>query len=214
MNFDEEHTFKDPVGKTLSIQQKYFEARLEYLKLLENREDKKRYKEERDGIIAMVKSLYKNANDEMFEKKVLFEMILSERIFDNISINPYDELQKIAPLTRYYDTETIDEIRFALKGTRLKIALLKNEDTDDMQMSMAMDINSLPSSISAVSAKEIRIKEVLSPIFWKEVTIESIDDIVMEFRPLMKYRKPSKENILTIDESDDIIERRWIEYAE
>ena len=214
MNFDEEHAFKDPVGKTLSIQQKYFEARLEYLKLLENREEKKRYKEERDGIIAMVKSLYKNANDEMFEKKDLFEMILSERIFDNIAINPYDELQKIAPLLRYYDAETIDEIRFALKGTKLKIALLKNEDTDDMKMSMAMDINSLPNSISAVSAKEIRIKEVLSSIFWKEITIESIDDIVMEFRPLMKYRKPSKENILTIDESDDIIERRWIEYAE
>ena len=214
MNFDEEHAFKDPVGKTLSIQQKYFEARLEYLKLLENREEKKRYKEERDGIIAMVKSLYKNANDEMFEKKDLFEMILSERIFDNIVINPYDELQKIAPLLRYYDAETIDEIRFALKGTKLKIALLKNEDTDDMKMSMAMDINSLPNSISAVSAKEIRIKEVLSSIFWKEITIESIDDIVMEFRPLMKYRKPSKENILTIDESDDIIERRWIEYAE
>ena len=115
---------------------------------------------------------------------------------------------------RYYDAETIDEIRFALKGTKLKIALLKNEDTDDMKMSMAMDINSLPNSISAVSAKEIRIKEVLSSIFWKEITIESIDDIVMEFRPLMKYRKPSKENILTIDESDDIIERRWIEYAE
>ena len=214
MNFDEEHVFKDPVWKTLSLQQKYYEARLEYLKLLENREDKKRYIKEREGVINMVKSLYKNANDEMFERKDLIEMILSERIFDNISINPYDELYRIAPLMRYYDTETIDEVRFALKGCRLKISLLKNEDTDDIQMSMAMDINSLPNSISAVSAKEKRIKEVLSPVFWKEITIESIDDMVNEFRPLMKYRKPIKDTILTIDEPDDVFVRRFIEYAE
>ena len=140
MNFDEDHEFKDPAGKMLSLQQKYYEARLEYLKLLEHREDKHRFIKERFGILEMIKELYKNANDEMFEKKNLFEMILSERIFDNISINPYDELQKIAPLMRYYDTETIDEIRFALKGCNLKIALLKSEDTDDMQISIASDI--------------------------------------------------------------------------
>lgn len=115
MNFDEEHSFKDPASKMLSLQQKYYEARLEHLKLLENREDKKSFTKEKNLIVKMVETLYKNENDEIFERKTLFESIIAGRIFDNISINPYEELQKIAPLMRYYDGESIDEIRFAIK---------------------------------------------------------------------------------------------------
>lgn len=214
MNFDEEHSFKDPAGKMISLQQKYLETRLEYLKLLEHREDKKRYEKEKKDIVLMVENLYKNANDEIFERKSLFESIITGRIFDNIAVNPYDELQKIAPLMRYYDAKAIDEIRFALKGCILKNTLLKKEDSEELQMSIASDINALPNSISAVSAKESRIREVLSSEFWKGITIEAIDELTDEFCPLMKYRKPDKDKPLGIDVSDDVIERRWINYTE
>lgn len=214
LNFDEEHSFKDPNGNQLPIQQKYFETRIEYLKLLEHREDKKRFEKERSGIVSMVSDLYKNGNDEIFERKALFESIMSGKIFDNVAVNPYDELQKIAPLLRYYDRETVDEIRFFLKTTHFKSALLKNEDTEELQISIATDINSLPESISAVSAKEIRIREILSAKFWKEATLETMEILGTEFAPLMKYRKPIKDIPLIIDQSDDVIERRWIKYAE
>lgn len=214
LNFDEEHSFKDPNGKQLPIQQKYFETRLEYLKLLEHREDKKRYEKEKNWIIQMAKELYKNGNDEIFERKSLFESIINGRIFDNIAVNPYEELQKIAPLMRYYDYETIEEIRFLFKTVRFKIALLKNEDPEEIQTAIATDINSLPSSISAVAQKEDKIREILTVSFWKNATIETIENLGTEFAPLMKYRKPIKDIPLIIDESDDVIERRWIDYAE
>ncbi len=96
----------------------------------------------------------------------------------------------------------------------MKISLLKEENIEENQQSMASDINALPNSISAVSAKESRIREVLSPDFWKSITAESIDALMDEFCPLMKYRKPIKDIIISMDEGDDVIERRWIDYSE
>jgi type I restriction enzyme R subunit len=214
MNFDEEHVFKDPNGNQLSVQQKCFEARIAYLKLLEHREDRKRFEPEKSGILAMARDLYETGNDEIFERKALFESVMSGKIFDNVAVNPYDELQKIAPLLRYYDRESIDELRFSLKTARFKSALLKNDDTEGLRLSIARDIHSLPESIGAVSEKGARIREILSPKFWQDATLETIEALGTEFAPLMKYRKPARDIPLAIDEPDDIIERRWIEYAE
>ncbi len=76
---------------------------------------------------------------------------------------------------RYYDRETADEIRFLLKASKLKSALLKSEDTDEIAASLAADVNSLPHSIGAVAEKETRIREVLSPAFWKNVSLEAVE---------------------------------------
>jgi type I site-specific restriction endonuclease len=153
-------------------------------------------------------------NDELYEKKAIIENILQERIFENIAINPYEELQKIAPLLRYYDANTIDEIKFLHKNERLKAAILKNEESADLINSIASDINALSRNINAVIKKEDKIKEVLNPQFWQKIDLASIDDIKSNFAPLMKYRNPEKPKIIVTDIEDDIIERRMIEYSE
>ena len=87
MNFDEEHTFKNPAPYAASLQQRYYESKIELLKLFEHREDKKNQNKMKKELISMVKSL--KENDELFEKKSIIENIIQERIFDNIVINPY-----------------------------------------------------------------------------------------------------------------------------
>jgi len=41
LNFDETHTFKDPNTNTLALNQRYFESKIELLKLYENRSNSK-----------------------------------------------------------------------------------------------------------------------------------------------------------------------------
>jgi hypothetical protein len=61
----------------------------------------------------MIKSL--EENDEIFAKKGLIKSIIEENIFDNIALNPYEELYKITPVMRYYNNESLEEMRFLLK---------------------------------------------------------------------------------------------------
>gem|GEM_PF-4776409 len=158
----------------------------------------------------MISSL--QLNDEVYEKKMLIDSIIEDRIFDNIALNPYEELQKVAPLMRYYDKETITEIKFLLKNEKLKAVILEKEDTTELRDSIASDINALSKTISSVAKKEKRIAEVLNSKFWTEITIDIIDKFKIEFAPLMKYRNPGIPDILISDIKDDVIERRWIQY--
>jgi len=212
LNFDEEHSFKDPINQAISIQQKYYEAKIKLLKLFEHREDKIHFETIKKELITMISSL--QLNDEVYEKKMLIDSIIEDRIFDNIALNPYEELQKVAPLMRYYDKETITEIKFLLKNEKLKAVILEKEDTTELRDSIASDINALSKTISSVAKKEKRIAEVLNSKFWTEITIDIIDKFKIEFAPLMKYRNPGIPDILISDIKDDVIERRWIQYWE
>jgi len=61
----------------------------------------------------MIKSL--KENDEIISKKDLIKSILEESIFDNIVLNPYEELYKLTPVMKYYDRESLEEMRFLVK---------------------------------------------------------------------------------------------------
>jgi len=54
-------------------------------------------------------------NDEILNKKDVIKSILEESIFDNIAVNPYEELYKLTPIMRYYERESLEEIRFLVK---------------------------------------------------------------------------------------------------
>ncbi len=212
LNFDEDHAFKNPWIRPLSLQQQYFELQLELLKLYENRKDTKSFDRTKKIILAIIKGLHEN--DELLEYHDLISMIVAGRIWDNVAINPYEQLQKLAPLMRYRDENTADELRFLIKCDRLVIAVIKSEDTTDLSNSVATDINSLSLNISKIQAQQDLIVWVLKPAFWEELTIENIELIKKEFTKLMKYKNIKKKGMLETDIDDFVIERRWIEYAE
>lgn len=212
LNFDEDHTFKAPWLKALSLQQQYFELQLQLLKLYENRKDSKQFNAIKKWILNMVKALPEN--DELLHHHDLLQNIVTERIFNNVAVNPYEQLQKIAPLMRYRDSHTADELRFLIKSDKLIIAVIKGEETDELRDKIASDINALSMNIAKVQEKHDLIVRTLSPNFWEPVSVESVELLKKEFTKLMKYKDPSKPEITVTDIEDTVIERRWIEYTE
>lgn len=215
LNFEDNRKFSKPSGKIKPIQQQYFEALVDELKLWKNREDKDRVEELTTKITKMVLSLDKENSDVMDHRELVLD-IGSWKIWDNIAVNPNEQLQKVAPLMRYYAENTIDEIKFMTKGSRLKQAILtqESEKQEKLMWSMASDINALPSNISLVEEKQDVIKEVLTPSFWNQIDTEQVDGLIEEFTGLMKYRKPQVKELLITDLKDEVIERRWIHYAD
>lgn len=214
LNFDETHTFKDPNTNTLALNQRYFESKIELLKLYENRSNSKWYEKTKKEILSMIKSL--KENDEIISKKDLIKSILEESIFDNIALNPYEELYKLTPVMKYYDRESLEEMRFLVKWENLKISILKEENIDKLKDSLASDINSLQSNshLEAVETKKDFLKESLKKAFWDEIDIEKIEKIQKELSPIIKYKKPNEKDIVISDLKDEVIERRWINYAD
>lgn len=212
LNFDENHTFKDPNIQTLSLNQRYYESKIELLKLFENRNNKKAFTKVKKEILEMIKSL--KENDEIFAKNDLIKSIIREKIFENIAINPYEELYKLTPIMRYYDKESLDELRFLIKAEFLKISILKDENIDKLKHSIASDINALQanSHLQAVNPKKELLSTYLKPAFWDEITIEKIEEIQNELSWIMKYKKPNMPEFILTDLKDEVIERRWIEY--
>ena len=101
-----------------------------------------------------------------------------------------------------------------IKNEQLTIAIIKKEETKTLINKIVSDINALSKNISKVQDKEATIKEVLKPIYRKELTLEKIQNIKKEFTPLMKYRDINRPDIMMTDIEDTVIERRWIEYAD
>lgn len=214
LNFDESHTFKEPNIWILSLNQRYYEAKIEILKLFEHRNDKKNIEKTKKEIISMIKSL--KENDEIFNKKDLIKSIIEWNIFDNIALNPYDELYKLTPIMRYYDRESLDELRFLTKGENLKIAILKDENIDKLKNSLASDLNALYENkhLQVVGEKEDFIKNTLSFSFWEDLNLDKIQNIQNELTNIIKYKKPNIKDILITDLKDEVIERKWIEYKD
>jgi type I site-specific restriction endonuclease len=160
----------------------------------------------------MIKSL--KQNEEILEKKDIINSILSEDIFDNIAVNKFEELKKLIPIIRYYDLESLIELRFLLKCENLKISILKEENIEKLTNSIASDINALNlnSTLEDVLPKKDFIKNTLKEDFWENISIEKVEKIQKELTPIIKYKKPNIPDIITSDLKDEIIERRWINY--
>jgi len=214
LNFDDSHTFKDPSAGILALNQRYYEAKIDLLKLFENGNDKKGFKKTKKEIFKMIKSL--KENDEIIEKKDLIKSILDEDIFDNIAVNKFVELKKLIGVMRYYDLETLEELRFLLKCENLKTSILKEENIDKLKNSIATDINALSwnSELEYILPKKEFIKNTLKADFWEDITIEKIENISRELSNIIKYKKPNVPDIITTDLKDEVIERRWIQYWE
>ena len=214
LNFDESHTFKDPSTGMLALNQRYYEAKIDLLKLFENTNNKKQFQQTKKELFKMIKSL--KENDEILEKKDLIKSILNEDIFDNIAVNKFVEFKKLIPIMRYYDLDSLEELRFLLKCENLKISILKEENTDKLKNSIATDINALNwnNELEYVRPKKDFIKNTLKADFWEDITIEKIENISKELSNIIKYKKQNTPYIITTDMKDEIIERRWIQYWE
>jgi len=70
------------------------------------------------------------------------------------------------------------------------------------------------SHLEAVETKKDFLKESLKKVFWDEIDIEKIEKIQKELSSIIKYKKPNEKDIVISDLKDEVIERRWINYAD
>ena len=214
LNFDDEHVFKSPSQQVKPLQQQYFESLMDEMKLWEYRQNDEKTSELRERLTAMVASLDQE-NIEVMDHRELINDLTQWKIWNNIAVNPYEQLQKIAPLMRYYAEDTLAEMKFLTKGSRLKQAILTQDESQEKLMwSLASDIHALPTNISAVEEKTQVMQEVLTQEFWVEIDTDAVDELMDEFVSLMRYRKPQARELLITDLKDEVIERRWVTYDE
>jgi type I restriction enzyme R subunit len=157
LNFDESHQFKTPNTQPIPLQQQYFELQINLLKLREQRHQRSHYETTKKSLLAMVNYLLateeRRANDECIQQYPLIQSVVQGKIFNNIALNPYEQLQKVAPLMKYYDKYTAEELKFLIKNDQYLLASLTNEDTTKRRDKIASDINALSPTISKVQAK-------------------------------------------------------------
>jgi type I restriction enzyme R subunit len=212
LNFDEDHKFK-PLGKQpLPLQQQLFEAKIELYKLAQNRNNKGLTTKLRNELTQIINQLPEN--DATYAKQDLIKQVKQWIIRDNIAINPLEHLQKLAPLTRFWQSHSIEELKFLIKCEQCIINELEWVLWDDHKLRVANDLNKLSRTISAVQKLEDKLNQSLGKEFWENITIEQIEELKTIFTPLMKYKDITKPDIPSFDRPDQIVYRRMIPYAE
>jgi len=214
LNFDDTDSFKEAAKKPLSLQQKYFEQKIELCKFYDNAQKKTQKNKVAKELLSIVNYIATIENNEILEKQHIIKEIRENNIWDNMGINPYDELLKLTSIIRYYDKYTVNELRFLLKTDKLILLMLQWEDTEDIIKSVAWDINALARNISKVQEKEDLINQSLKAEAWEHAEIPFVETLQREFTSLMKYKRFDKPQQIVLDRDDEIIERRWIEYGE
>jgi len=68
--------------------------------------------------------------------------------------------------------------------------------------------------LQAVETKKEFLEESLKKDFWDNIDIEKIEKIQKELSSIIKYKKVNEKDIVISDLKDEVIERRWIEYAD
>lgn len=214
LNLDEDHKFKAPKVQNLWVNQKYFQSKIELLKTFDKLGDKTNFKKTKKEIETMIKSL--KPNDDTLEFKDTISSILDGDIYDNIAINPYETLHTLTPIMKYYDTKTLDQMKFLTKIDNLKAALIKSDNPEKLKNSIANDINALNANnhIEQVHAQKEFLKSSLTPNFWQDIDITKLDHIIDNLSNIIQYKKPNTPQIIITDLEDEVIERRWIEYSE
>jgi type I restriction enzyme R subunit len=143
------------------------------------------------------------------------EKALSPKLWDNIAVDPIEFLQKkIMPLMKFKPDVNLKEATFTLRCEKLAYALLENDraEIERLKTSIAGMVDRLPRTLDAVRAKETLMDNVLSRSFWETVNFEDVQLLLSDLAPLMPYMAKEPREIIVIDMSDIIAERKefWI----
>ncbi len=143
------------------------------------------------------------------------EKALSPKLWDNIAVDPVEFLQKkIMPLMKFKPDVNLKEATFTLRCEKLAYALLENDraEVERLKTSIAGMVDRLPRTLDSVRAKETLMDNVLSRSFWETVSFEDVQLLLSDLTPLMPYMAKEPREMIVIDMSDIIAERKefWI----
>ncbi|MGB3224844.1 MAG: DEAD/DEAH box helicase family protein [Desulforhopalus sp.] len=163
------------------------------------------------------------------------QQMLAELSLDNINIRPHREeilnLMKIwpvtdekttqhlsktiAPLLRYYWSESLLEIQFRIIVERIAVAQLSGDNIEVAKLTeRAQDaVRNLAENIREVKEVAEQRTWVLSKSFWTHLEQDRLDMLQDTFAPLMRFRQRTGGEVIQLNLPDQIASRRWIIYG-
>lgn len=207
---------KSQTTEALTVQ--LFRSRVEQLKLLNLPRLKEYPKGAVDDVKSMILSDIHSIPKELAvlkDKRSHIEKAESPNFYSRKGIDPIEFLNtKISPLMRYKSTN-YEEVSFMLKCEKLGLAILKGDEKLKERYSkmIAEVLEELPYSINEVAKKKDLIEKYSQVDFWESIKYENIREILSEITPLVKYRDKEKVEPIVVDLSDEIIQRKVIEFG-
>lgn len=121
----------------------------------------------------------------------------------------------IAPLLRLSPGTSMDELQFNIWGEQLAIAWLKGDEHLQKKARERIEdaVSRLAENVPEVQQMKEQRAWVLSPGFWEHLDLSRINQLRIDFAPLMRFRTTTPKQIVEINLPDRISQRSWIIYG-
>jgi type I restriction enzyme R subunit len=121
----------------------------------------------------------------------------------------------IAPLLRLVSGTGLDELQFIIWCEQLAIAWLKGDvvQQDRSREKIQDAVSRLADNVPEVRRMKDQRAWVMTPGFWDHLDLPRINQLRMDFAPLMRYRTTTPKQIVEINLPDRISQRSWIIYG-
>ncbi len=210
--FDFKYKPKDPT-LTKVLTQRLFEARFDLAETALEKLDQSTFNIAADLLLKDVNTLVEIDTVSVKEKLIDLKKLQSNNVIQQFSTDTKILLQSVvAPLMQWVDVRGNSEAyKFDLLIANIQKAVLINSSKiDDFKNEIIEKLNSLSKNINQVKEKSETIKLVLSNKFWEKPTVQSVENIRLELRSIMKF----SDTIVTpqpprpvIDVEDSDVER-------
>lgn len=121
----------------------------------------------------------------------------------------------IAPLLRLVSGTGLDELQFIIWCEQLAIAWLKGDGTQQERSREKIQeaVSRLADNVPEVRRMKDQRTWIMTSGFWDHLDLPRIDQLRMDFAPLMRYRTTTPKQIVEINLPDRISQRSWIIYG-
>jgi type I restriction enzyme R subunit len=150
------------------------------------------------------------------EKAEELSMVKEDTYWYGFGLKEIDNLRKhILPLMRTRSAEDFDAMRFDIDIVEAQSALLDNdEETLKRKKGHILDkIQELPLTLNQVRAQKVMIQRVKSPGFWKTITEESLEDLRLRLRSMMRHRLKPDRQIEKLNLEDITLVKEWVDFG-
>ncbi|MBK8945366.1 MAG: DEAD/DEAH box helicase family protein [Ignavibacteriae bacterium] len=202
--FDFKYKLKDPT-LTKVLTQRLFEARFDLAETALEKFDKDTFNIVADLLLKDVNTLVEIDTVSVKEKMIDLKKLQSNNVIQQFSTDTKILLQSVvAPLMQWIDVRGNSEAyKFDLLiANTQKAVLTKSGKIHDFKDDIIEQLNSLSKNINQVKEKSETIKLVTNNEFWVNPTIQSLENIRLELRSIMKF----SDNVVTPQVTRPIID--------
>ncbi|HEY5124577.1 MAG TPA: DEAD/DEAH box helicase family protein [Ignavibacteria bacterium] len=117
---------------------------------------------------------------------------------------------KVAPLLRFVAGLNPPELFFTSKMERSGLLHIEKKELVSIIESIKEDVMLLPTSLPQVAMHRTLINDILTGDFWKNISLQKLDDARRVLAPLMKYKREKPSIIIELGLDDIIDSRKWV----